>query len=184
MIRILLLAVLGFGVVALTGCAEKKVLPAHIYSPKPVADIIKTSYIAADALISQIGTTLPATEAQLIVATLVNINRLDESSPFGRLVSEQIANRFTQNGYRIVETKLRNQLYMKRQEGELTLSREVRDIAKKHSVRAVVSGTYTDGSDRIYVSLKLIEIDNNIVMAAFDYFLEKDSITRSLFGAS
>ncbi|MDO8931398.1 MAG: FlgO family outer membrane protein [Rhodocyclaceae bacterium] len=177
------LLILALAIVALAGCAKPSP-QLHVYTPKPPTDFIKTSYGAGDALISQIAKTLPAADSALIVATLVNINRLDESSPLGRLVAEHLAARFSQNGYRVVETKLRNQLYMKRDAGELILSREIRDVAKKHSVRAIVSGTYADSSDRVFVSLKIIEIESNVVMAAFDYALDKDKLTKSLLSSS
>ena len=154
--------------------------PIHVYTPPPTTDIIKRNYSAADALISQIAKTMPTEEAALFVATLVNINRLEESSPLGRLIAEHLAARFTQQGYRVIETKLRTQLYMKRDTGELVLSREIREIAKKQNVRAVVSGTYTDSADRVFVSIKLIDIEKNVVMAAFDYTLEKDKQIKSL----
>jgi TolB-like protein len=153
------------------------------FTPSPRAqptDLIKTSYGAADALISQINKTLSPEESAFITATLVNINRLDESSPLGRLISEHLSARFTQTGYRIVETKLRTQIYLKRDTGELALSREIREIAKKHSVRAIISGTYTESLNRVFVSLKIIEIEKNVVMAAFDYVLEKDALVKSL----
>lgn len=173
-------------VAALFGCSTNKPLPAspiHVYTPKPLTDIIKTSYAATDALVAQINKRNPVAESALIVATVVNINRLEESSPLGRLISEHIAAHFTQSGYRVVEAKLRNQLYMKRDTGELSLTREVREIASKHSVHAIVSGTYTDSADRVYISIKVIEIENNIVLAAYDYAIEKDIVTKSLLNS-
>ncbi len=170
-------------IASLAGCSVNKPMAApaiHVYTPKPPTDMIKTSYAATDALVAQINKKNPAAESALIVATVVNINRLDESAPLGRLISEHIAARFTQSGYRVVEAKLRNQLYMKRDTGELTLTREVREIASKHSVRAIVSGTYADSADQVFISIKVIEIENNIALAAYDYAIEKDTVTKSL----
>jgi TolB-like protein len=151
--------------------------------PRPATDVIKSSYVAADSLIAQVRANLPP-DCLLIAATLVNINRLDESTPLGRLITEQIAGRFTQNGFRMIEVKLRNQIYMKRNEGELILTREVRDIAKQHQVRAIIAGTYTTSADRIFVNLKLIDLESNVVIGAFDYYLERDTLIRSLMNAS
>jgi TolB-like protein len=149
------------------------------YTPPTIADITKSSYVAADALIAQIRASIPP-ETSVIAATLVNINSLESSSPLGRLVTEQIAGRFVHSGYQVIEVKLRNQIYMKRNEGELVLTREVRDIAKKHNAAVIVSGTYADGKDRVFVNLKVIRLEKNIVAAAYDYTLEKDELVRSL----
>ena len=170
---------LGFGV-ALPGCASKSgpltLLPAKV---RPATDITGSSYAAANALMAQVKPTLEL-DTPIIVATVVNLNRLDESSPLGRLVAEQVAGRFAQAGHRVLEVKLRNQLYLKRNEGELVLTREVRDIAKQHNARAIVTGTYADSADRIFINLKMIEFETNVVLAAFDYQLEKDTQVRSL----
>ena len=48
------------------------------------------------------------------MATLVNIDALDRSSTLGRLVSEQVAARFAQQGRAMVELKLRQAMYMRR----------------------------------------------------------------------
>lgn len=149
------------------------------YMPPAISDITRSSYDAADALIAQIRASIPP-ETAVIAATLVNINNLESSSPLGRLVTEQISARFVHSGYQVVEVKLRNQIYLKRNEGELVLTREVRDIAKKHNAAIVVAGTYVDGKDRVFLNLKVIRLEKNIVAAAHDYYLDKDALVRSL----
>lgn len=172
---------LATALVLAAGCSQSPPQPIKLtpFQARPATDIIASSYAAADALIAQAREALPA-DCQLIAATLVNINRLDESSPLGRLVTEQLAARFAQNGYRMIEVKLRNQIYMKRHEGELLLTREIRDIARQHNARAIIAGTYATGVDRIFVNLKLIDFDSNVVIGAFDYYLERDALVRSL----
>lgn len=177
------LALPAAALVLLAGCAQNPPpLRLEPFQPKPATDVIKSSYVAADALIAQVRTLLPP-DCLLIAATLVNINRLDESTPLGRLITEQLAGRFTQNGFRMIEVKLRNQIYMKRNEGELILTREVRDIAKQHQARAIIAGTYATSADRIFVNLKLIDLESNVVIGAFDYYLERDTLVRSLMNA-
>ena len=90
---------------------------------------------------------------------------------------------FVQGGYRVVEVKLRSQLYMKRNEGELILTREVRDIARQHNARAIVAGTYAESADRVFVNMKVIELDGNVVLGAVDYQLDRDALVRSLLPA-
>jgi hypothetical protein len=51
-----------------------------------------------------------------IIATLVNIDQLEQSSTLGRLISEQVASRMSQLGYGVLELKVRNGVYMKRNE--------------------------------------------------------------------
>ena len=120
----------------------------------------------------------------MVVATIVNINSLEDSSPLGRLMTEQISGRLTQGGYKVIEVKLRNQLFMKRSEGELMLTRELRDIAKRHSASVAVTGTYTDSGKRVFVNLKAIRLDDNVIAAAVDYDLSRDAQIKTLLGTS
>ncbi|MDR3159933.1 MAG: hypothetical protein LBU11_13235 [Zoogloeaceae bacterium] len=149
------------------------------YDSAAQSELIAASYQAADALISQAGESL-SLRHPVIIATLVNINALEESSPLGRLVSEQLGARLAQRGYKVVELKIRQKLYMKRHEGELMLTREIRDIAQQHNAQALVIGTYTEGADRVFLNLKLTQIESNIALAAVDYALPLDMNIRAL----
>lgn len=167
-------------VLLLNGCAPKP----QSYKPTSYGSVaqsepIATNYKAADALIAQAGGQL-SPEHPIIVATLVNINALEESSPLGRLVSEQLGARFAQQGFKVVELKIRQKLYMKRNEGELMLTREIRDIAQQHDAQALIIGTYTEGADRVFINLKLTQVETNIALAAVDYALPLDMNIRSL----
>ena len=123
------------------------------------------------------------TGAPFIIATLVNIDQLEQSSTLGRLISEQVASRMSQLGYGVLELKVRNGVYMKRNEGELILTREVRDIARQHNARAIVAGTYAESADRVFVNMKVVELDSNVVLGAVDYQLDRDALVRSLLPA-
>jgi TolB-like protein len=164
----------------LGGCAPRlqSYTPAS-YGSVAQSELIAINYKAADALIDQADMQL-SPEYPLIVATLVNINALEESSPLGRLVSEQLGARFAQQGYKVVELKLRQKLYMKRNEGELMLTRKIHDIAQQHEAQAIIIGTYTESADRVFINLKLTQVETNIALAAVDYALPLDMNIRAL----
>ena len=66
-----------------------------------------------------------ADDKPLIMATIVNIDALEQTSMLGRLVSEQVSTRLAQGGLKMLEMKLRNSVYLKRNQGELMLTREI-----------------------------------------------------------
>jgi TolB-like protein len=141
---------------------------------------IPANYRAADALLMQLNNSLPAGNSTLIVATLVNIDALENSSTLGRLVSEQILTRFTLAGYRMIEMKFRSNIYMLQGQGELMLTREIHELASSHSAQAVIVGTYGESKDYIFVNLKVIQPQTNVVLAVHDYALPLDDNTRSM----
>lgn len=136
----------------------------------PGAGIIAAGYHASDALIAIARPELDP-ERPIIVATVVDIDQLERSSTLGRYISESVSARFTQNRYRMVEMKFQNAVYMKRDEGELMLTREIRDIANAHRAQAVIVGTYSRASSTVLVNLKVVRPESNIVIAATDYAL-------------
>lgn len=162
--------VAGAAWLTLAGCAQ---LP----DGPPRADLIALNRQAADALVEN-GRLDPA--QPLLVASFVNLDRLDESSRLGRLFSEQIGGRMSNRGYAVVELKLRDSLFFKQGQGALLLSREVNQVVRAHQAQAVVVGTYTASPTMLYVSLKLVGADRNLVLAAHDYAVPMDVNVRGL----
>ena len=148
----------------LAGCAHDP------YDAGPANALIAANHRAGDALISIARSELDA-ERPIIVATVVDIDDLERSSTLGRFVSESVSARFTQNRYRMVEMKFQNAVYMKRGEGELMLTRQIRDIASSHQAQAVIVGTYSRGASTVFVNLKVVRPESNVVIAAHDYSL-------------
>lgn len=148
----------------------------------------EANYRAAEALMRQAG--LPAStsnrsakgssDAPLIVATLANVNALDQSSTLGRLISEQVSSWLTQSRQQVVELKVRNGIYMKRNEGEFLLTREIREVAAEHKARGVIVGVYAEGSRLLHVTLKLIDPETSLVLSAYDYTLPLNQQVKSL----
>jgi TolB-like protein len=151
---------------ALVGCASVDVYEAET-GP---ALMLAANYRAADALAAIAGGQLDP-ERPILIATVVDIDNLEQSSTLGRFLAESVSSRFTHNRYRMVEMKLQGSVYMRRGEGELMLTRQVRDIANAHQAQAVVVGTYSRASGAVFVNLKVVKPENNIVIAAQDYSL-------------
>lgn len=178
----ILLAVLASALTLGTaGCATEAVNARKdlTYEQAAANPLIPANYAAATSLLTRMQGQL-AKDQPLIVATVVNIDALDRSSTLGRLISEQVSARFTLAGHRMIEMKFRNNVYMARDQGELMLTREIRDIANSHNAQAVIVGTYAQSSDMVFVNLKVIQPETNVALAVHDYALPLDSMTRSM----
>ena len=149
------------------------------YEQAAANPLIPTNYAAASALLDLMQGRL-ALDQPLIVATVVNIDALDSSSTLGRVISEQVSARFTLAGLHMIEMKFRNNVYMARDQGEMMLTRELRDIASSHRAQAVIVGTYAQSSEMVFVNLKVIQPETNFVLAAHDYVLPLDAMTSSM----
>lgn len=160
-------------VLLLSGCATQ---PKYYTSAD--SQLIKANYTAAESLIKASRTPLDK-DAPIIVATLVNIDNLEQSSTLGRTISEQVASKLANMGYTVKEVKLRGTLFVKLSTGELLLSRELKDISASYKAQAVVVGTYSDASEYLYLNLKLVDADNNI-RAGYDYAIPSNPLVNNL----
>jgi TolB-like protein len=130
--------------------------------------IQSANYNAADTLLNTIHPKLPK-DSPILVASFVNIDALDESSTFGRVVAEQFASRFKQRNYATIEMKLRTNVFIMEGSGELLLSRELSEISNKHRAQAVVVGTYAVASQRVYLTARVINVSDGRVLSSYDY---------------
>lgn len=178
--RLLWCAAAALATAGLAGCATS---PMHSYyygsaaGGMPHTNLIEMNEHAADALLQ----TAPLDPRQpVLVATLVHVDRLTESSRLGRMFSEQIAARLVQRGLRVTEVKLRESLLLERHQGELLLSREVREVSQAQDAQAVVVGTYAASNTVVYINLKLVNPVGNTVVAAHSYAVPMDENVRAL----
>ena len=151
----------------IVGCAP---LGRPNYTDAQNSELVTANYDAADKLI-RFATQSLDKSAPIIVATIVDIDNLKRSSRLGRLISEQVGGRLTQLGYRVIELKLRGDIFVKRNEGEMLLSSEVNEISRAHKAQAVVVGTYAEASEYVYINLKVIGTEGNVAISAHNYLL-------------
>ncbi|MDR2239541.1 MAG: hypothetical protein LBE33_03795 [Zoogloeaceae bacterium] len=175
----------------LTACetSVRKEMPSPTWREAQDDPLRVTNYQAAAALMRQNGGVTAGVSnrpdkangsAPLIVATIANVNALEQSSTLGRLISEHISSWLTQSGQQVVELKLRNGVYMKRNEGEFMLTREVREVAAEHKASGVIVGVYSEGRRLLHVTLKLVDPATSMVLSAYDYTLPLDDEIMAL----
>lgn len=150
----------------LTSCAAN----GPTYEEAENSFFTRANYGAVDKLVAVPAISIDK-NVPVLVATLVNIDSLTQSSRFGRLISEQVATRLTQLGFNVVEMKLRNNVYIREGAGELLLSRDVRDLSQSYNAQVVVVGNYAVASGYAYLTLKIVTVTDNRVIGAVNYVL-------------
>lgn len=133
-------------------------------------DIMGANYNAVDSLLRKLPVELPK-DSPILVASFVNLDDLTESSTFGRVVSEQVASRLKQKGYTTIEMKLRTTVFIKKGSGEFLLSRELSNIGSKHRAQVAVVGSYAAARDRVYLTVRVVNVSDSRILSAYDYHL-------------
>lgn len=174
--------IIGITVALLTGCetspSQTRVSHSYAKPATPQVSISKNTYEAVDALMQRSRQPLDKNKA-ILVATIVDIDNLNQSSTFGRLVAEQSSSKLVQLGYFVGEPKLRGTLAIKEHSGEMILSRDLAHLTKKYNAQAVLSGTYALGEYKVHVNLKLIMASNGRILSSVDYSLPTGQQSRS-----
>lgn len=116
----------------------------------------------------------------MIAATFVDINNLRASSTFGRISSELFASALSQAGVQMREVKMRDSLFVEEKLGELILSREIKRLNKAYSANSILMGTYAVGSNRVYISVRVVNTKNSLVLATADLSLPLDNNLRDM----
>ncbi|MBF0369659.1 MAG: hypothetical protein HQL52_09410 [Magnetococcales bacterium] len=176
--------------VTLAGCAQFPVVvpmpPAETHAQESAAmtevDLIRMSHALTDALVAELQKNHPSFHRRkpLVVTSFVNRNNLDDSSALGLLISDHVASRFTQQGFSVVEPKLRNDLAIRKEQGEFILSRDIEKLSEENRAYAVVVGNYTEGRDMLDITSKMIQVRTRQVLASIDAKLPLGVQTRDL----
>jgi len=146
------------------------------------ANLVDANYKAADALLAR-APWLKERREPLLAATFVDINNLDVSSGLGRVIGEQLGSKFAQQGFTVVELKMRNNIFIKEGSGEFALSRSIREISQSHNAAAVIAGTYAVARQSVYVQARLIRAIDNLILGSYDYVLPLGPDAKALLAA-
>ena len=146
-------------------------------------NLVRVSYDLADSLILNLREPL-ARDKTILVASFVDVRYMQRSSNFGRMMAEYICSRLGQKGYKVIEIKLRNAVYVKEKGGEFLLSRAVKEISDAHDAQAVVVGTYAQAMTNVYISTRVVQADNGEIISSCDIKLPLDIGLRSMLHSS
>ncbi|HRX87419.1 MAG TPA: FlgO family outer membrane protein [Phycisphaerae bacterium] len=174
---VLLLALTGSG--CMTHSSITRLEPEEVPTYRD-ADLIQTNYNAVDYLLR--GRHGETTNNRVLVATVVDLDNLDGTSTFGRLTGEILATRLVHHGFAVVHMNLRRDEVLINPQGEFLLSRNMHHLAEDFNATAVLVSTYAQTTDKVYVSVKLVNAADGALLAATDYELPKGRRTRALLG--
>lgn len=158
----------------MAGCAEPE---TFIVRAENQSVLVSAVYKAVDGLISGQTKSPFITDgggSRVLVATVANLNDLDTSSGFGMLISEQVSSRLAQRGVPLAEAKFTGKMFVSKQEGELVLSREMKEISSTMKADLIIVGSYVEAGDGVYVTLKIVRAADSEVSNAYNFVVPKN----------
>ena len=132
-------------------------------------DLIEASYDATDELKDQLCRKIPK-GSLIVVSTLLNVKKNpNETSSFGRIISDQIATSLQNSGYQIIALDLPIDLFTMEEGGELLLSEEDKALLRRYNAAVMVGGVYAPGKQNTYVTLRAVNRFTRHVIASTDF---------------
>lgn len=105
--------------------------------------------------------------APIMAVSFVNLHNMEQTSDFGRILSEEVSNNFFQFGYTIIEPRLREEtLTTHNENGEFALSRNLQNISPSLGAQAILSGTYAIADNSVAVSARVVHAQTKVLLAA------------------
>ncbi|MBG0775117.1 MAG: hypothetical protein H0S85_01615 [Desulfovibrionaceae bacterium] len=145
------------------------------------ARLLAASLYAGDALCANISGRLPG-GARLLAASLADLGALGASSPFGRLVAQQVGSRLAEYGYPLVESRLRADMLVAPGKGEFLLSRDAARLARSEvGADYALTGYYERTGSEVFVSLRVVRLADGAIMGGYEYSLPLSGAVRRLF---
>ncbi|MGY6274139.1 FlgO family outer membrane protein [Methylomonas sp. MgM2] len=147
----------------LSGCG-----PRAYYDSVEDEDLVEVSYSAIDQLLLSLKQPLPK-GSLLVINSLVNVDDLGQTLPFGRIVSDQLTSALSRAGYRVIGMELPTEIFAKNDAGILELPEATKQALNDVHAAAFVYGTYAAGRKTVYVSLRVVDISTQNVISSVDY---------------
>ena len=109
----------------------------------------------------------------VIVASSVDLNNFNETSNFGRLMGQSLkVGLQSQRKNKIIEVDLRQgyiPILQGSNAGEFLLSRNLLTLAARFNAGAALVSTYSVALNKVYVTVELINVDQNVIVAAHQF---------------
>lgn len=114
-----------------------------------------------------------------IVTSFSNLHNLSETSPLGRLISENLIHELQVRKWRIFEVRLTKDVIIN-ETGEFSLSRDIAKIKELYKVAGIVVGTYSITGGNVFVNARVIDINSGIVVSSGQARMPVNWFTESL----
>lgn len=121
----------------------------------------------------------------ILTTTMVDMENFDKSSAFGRASMQQIGSRLSQHGFKVLEPRLASSLRFEKRQGEFMLTRDSMNLlTDNYDAHAVLVGTYSESKGKIFLSVRVVRLNDSAILGAYEYYLPKNEDVQTLMGVS
>ncbi len=114
-----------------------------------------------------------------IVTSFGNLNKLSETSGFGRLIAENLIHELQIRKWQVYDVRLTKDIVIN-ESGEFSLSRDISKVREAYKVGGIVTGTYVVADNSIIVNARSLDITTGMVASSGQVRVPVDGFTEAL----
>ena len=147
---------------------------------KPITSVDEMAKDIANQLVCS---ELTPIRAPIGVSVIVDLNKLHQTTDFGRLLSEDLISQLQRKNMAVID--IRAQTFMLiNPKGEFYLSRNINNLRKEYKIGYVLVGTYSVGDYSTSVNARIIDVSNGLVVATAHASIPTQIISDLLYNSS
>lgn len=114
-----------------------------------------------------------------IVTSFANLDKLNETSSFGRLVAENLIHELQVRKWQVFDVRLTKDIVIN-EAGEFSLSRDIKKIRETYKVGGIVAGTYSVANTSLIVNARVIDIETGVVVSTGQFHIPINGFVESI----
>ena len=118
-----------------------------------------------------------------VITSFADLNNLGETSNLGRLMGEHFMHQLQIRGWNVTDVRMTRDLIIN-EEGEFSLSRELKRLRGSYSAANVVTGTYTVTMDGVLINVRVLDLASGQVVSTAQTRFLRDKFISSLVDKS
>jgi len=173
---------MALSIICLTGgCATHTVTDSNAAIEKnidlpPVGDFNDKMKNLADQLDKNAAADNPSNT--YVVTSFTNLDKIDDTTALGRLISENLIYGLQMHKWRIIELRLSKGVDVNAA-GEFFLSRDINKLRDEYKISGVVTGTYSVAEGNLTINARVIDVNTGLVISSGQTYLPVNQLPKA-----
>lgn len=115
-----------------------------------------------------------------IVTSFTSLDKLGDTTSFGRLIAENLMHGLQKHKWQIVEMRLAKGIDVT-PEGEFSLSRDAARLKEEYKITGIVTGTYSLAEGNLTVNARIIDAATGLLISSAQTYVPLAGLPDSIF---
>jgi TolB-like protein len=119
-------------------------------------------------------------DSAFLVTSFTNLDKLSETTTFGRLVAEDVIHELQVRKWKVFEVRLTKDVVIN-ESGEFSLSRDIKKLKESYKIGGIVTGTYSVVGNYVIVNARVMDMDSGLVTSSAQIHIPVNVVSDTLF---